>query len=102
MASLPFQSSFCTINDLLSEFLHGDDGVGADLGAAGAGNALGDVCDGRGVIALAVDDGFVNGDDMLGTQGGAQLAPFSAVGIECYLGIHYKKLKHLVFAFLYS
>ena len=83
MASLPFHSSFAIGTDLLSEFFHGDDGIGTDPGAAGAGDALGDVRHGGGMVALVVHGRLVDGHDVLGTYGGTQLAALAALGVKC-------------------
>ena len=71
-----------------SELFHRDDGIRADLCAAGAGDALGDVRHVGGVIPLAVDDGLIDGDDVLRAHGGAQLTSLAPVRVEGYLGCH--------------
>ena len=65
-----------------SEFFHSDDGVRADLRAAGACNALADVRHMGGVIPLPVDDGLIDGDDVLRAHSGAQLTALAAVCSE--------------------
>ncbi|CAN4022191.1 DUF281 domain-containing protein, partial [Dysosmobacter welbionis] len=71
-----------------SEFFHSDDGVRADLRAAGACNALADVRHMGGVIPLPVDDGLIDGDDVLRAHSGAQLTALAPVRVEGYLCCH--------------
>ena len=71
-----------------SELFHGDDGIRADLRAAGAGDARCDVRHVGGVIPLPVDDGLIDGHDVLRAHGGAQLTPLASVRVERYLGCH--------------